>query len=103
MNTMRQRMSLTLIFLSKHFGEVERVFDSLVPHLRFKCKFDLGHTLCHWRKLEEITGDDDLALFRVPNQEKKKGTEPGFLRKVRWTFGACYLTSPACRTDRHLP
>lgn len=36
---------LTLIFLSKDFIQIKCTFDSLVPELSFKSKFDLTGTL----------------------------------------------------------
>jgi hypothetical protein len=51
---------LTLIFLPKHLGQVDRHAHSLCPCLGIKAEFGLSSTFGDRRELEEIASDDDL-------------------------------------------
>lgn len=54
---------LTLIFLPKNLGEIQCMFDRSAPHLRLEGELYLCRPFGYRRKLEEITGDNDLSGF----------------------------------------
>ena len=59
------------------------MFDRLVPHPRLKSEPHLSCPFCNGRKLEEITSDNHLSIFRKGKVKEEDGT---YLDPSKWNI-----------------
>ena len=66
------------------------MFDRLVPHLRLKSELHLSCPFCNGRKLEEITGDNHLSVFRKGEVNEEDGA---YLDPSKWNIASAESAS----------
>lgn len=89
MATDSRQQPLTLIFLPKNLCEIKCVFDRRIPHLCLESELHLCRPFGYRGKLEEISGHDELFIFRENGAKIGRRFVLGFLQTAPRNDGGC--------------